>query len=119
LAAKINTAAKQASNRAMGSSRVVALNWITGFMVLPFFFLAELDSAIAGLEEGKNLARKLLRLIQIGLATPTLAKISPIGQANSPQVRITDSSSRNGVNFSSARTISNAIGYAEVFQPVT
>ena len=51
-------------------------------MVLPFFFLAELDSAIAGLEEAKNLAGKLLRLIQIGLATPTLAKISPTRQEN-------------------------------------
>jgi hypothetical protein len=47
-----------------------------------FLFLAELDSAIAGLEEAKNLAGKLLRLIQIGLATPTLAKISPTRQEN-------------------------------------
>jgi hypothetical protein len=56
LVTEINTATKKASNRAMGGSRVVALNWITGFMVLRFFFLAELDSAIAGLEKARNLA---------------------------------------------------------------
>jgi hypothetical protein len=43
-------------------------------MVLPFFFLAELDSAIAGLEEAKNSAGKLLRLIQIRLAPSSLKK---------------------------------------------
>jgi hypothetical protein len=59
-------------------------------MVLPFFFLAELDSAIARLEEAKNLAGKLLRLIQIGLATPTLAKISPTRQGHSPVARVAD-----------------------------
>jgi hypothetical protein len=66
-------------------------------------FLAELDSAIAGLEEAKNLAGKLLHLIQIGLATPTLAKISPTRQENSPQARIADSSSKNALNLSSDR----------------
>jgi hypothetical protein len=50
-------------------------------MVLPFFFLAELNSAIAGLQEAKNLAGKLLRLIQICLPAPSLDKITPNCQA--------------------------------------
>jgi len=46
----------------------------------------------------------VLRLIQIRLATPSLAKISPTCQTNSPQAQIADSSSKNTVSFSSART---------------
>jgi hypothetical protein len=37
-------------------------------------------SAIAGLEEAKNLAGKVLRLIQIRLATLSFEKISPACQ---------------------------------------
>jgi hypothetical protein len=69
-----------------------------------FFFPATWIS-VAGPEETKNPAGKeVLRLIQIRLATPSLAKISPTRQTNSPQQRITDSSSKNAVSFSSART---------------
>jgi|SRR5262245_34475372 len=42
--------------------------------------------------------------IQIRLATPSLTKIPPACQANSPQARIADSSSKNRINFSSAWT---------------
>ena len=69
----------------------------------PFSFPRRVDSAIAGLEEAENLAGKVLRLIQIGLATPSLAGISPTCQTNSPQARIADSSSTNAVSFSSER----------------
>jgi len=37
---------------------------------------------MAGPEETKNLAGKVLRLIQIRLATPSVEKISDIGKAN-------------------------------------
>ena len=46
----------------------------------------------------------VLRLIQIRLATPSLAKITPASQENLPQARHADSCSRNAVSFSSART---------------
>jgi hypothetical protein len=42
---------------------------------------------------------------QIRLATPSLEKISPTCQGESPQSRIADSSSTNAVNLSSARTM--------------
>src|SRR6266478_6908971 len=47
---------------------------------------------------------KVLRLIQIRLTTPSLPKIVRVCQDNSPRLRIADSSSRNAVSFSSART---------------
>ncbi len=63
-------------------------------------FPAELILVVAGPEGAKNLAgENVLRLIRIRLATPSLQKISPACQANSPQVRIADSSSRNAVSF--------------------
>jgi hypothetical protein len=61
----------------------------------PFFLPRRVVSAIAGLEEAKNLAGKVLRLIQIGLSTPSLAKTTPACQANSPHAQIADSSSKN------------------------
>jgi hypothetical protein len=74
-------------------------------MVLPSFFPAELDFGIAGPEEAKNHSGEMsLRLIQIRLATLSLAKITTARQANSPQAQIADSSSANAVSFSSART---------------
>ena len=59
-----------------------------------------------GSEGGEEPQRgNVLRLIQIRLATPSLQKISLGCQANSTQPQIADSSSRNAVSFSSARTI--------------
>ena len=50
-------------------------------MTLPFRFpLYELG--VAGPEETKNLTRKILRLIQIRWATPSVEKISDIGKVN-------------------------------------
>ena len=49
------------------------------------FFLSfprRVVSAIAGLEEAKNLAGKVLRLIQIRLATLSVEKISDICKVN-------------------------------------
>jgi len=45
---------------------------------------AKLIVGIAGPEEAKNLAVKVLRLIQIRLAMASLAKITPASQDNSP-----------------------------------
>jgi hypothetical protein len=73
-------------------------------MDISFLFPRRVVSAIAGLEEAKNPAGKVLRLIQILLTPPSFEKISPICQVNSPQPRIADSNSRNAVSFSSART---------------
>src|SRR5437762_11188752 len=73
-------------------------------MVLPFLFLLWLILGTAGLEQAKNLAGGVLRLIQIRLTTPSLPKIVRVCQDNSPRLRIADSSSRNAVSFSSART---------------
>jgi hypothetical protein len=42
----------------------------------------------------------VLRLIQIRVAMPSLAKISPARQANSAQVQVAASSSKNAVSFS-------------------
>src|SRR5512133_1374778 len=54
-------------------------------MVLPFFFLATFDSAIAGLEEAKNLAGKVLRLIQIGWRCRDLKKSSCLSSKLAPR----------------------------------
>jgi hypothetical protein len=43
-------------------------------MVLPFFFPVTVIVRFAGPEETKNLTGKILRLIQIRLATPSLKK---------------------------------------------
>ena len=48
--------------------------WIHGSS---FLFPRRVDSAIAGPEEAKNPAGKVLRLIQIRLTTPSLEKNSP------------------------------------------
>jgi hypothetical protein len=47
---------------------------------------------IAGPEETKNQRGDALRLIQIRLATPSLAKIAPVSQANSAANLIANSS---------------------------
>jgi hypothetical protein len=55
-------------------------------MVLPFVAPLGYVCASAGPEETKNQRGKEgLRLIQIRLTTPSLAKISPTCQTNSPQ----------------------------------
>jgi hypothetical protein len=50
-------------------------------MVLPFFPRPVCFSGVAGLEETKNLAGEVLRLIQIRLATPSFEKILSLCQA--------------------------------------
>src|SRR6266516_7369635 len=72
-------------------------------MVFPFCFPATFDSAIAGLEEAKSLAGEkssdgFRSFLQI------LRKIQATCQSDSPQARITDSSSTNAVSFSPTRT---------------
>jgi hypothetical protein len=66
------------------------------------------DPATAkGLKEGKKTPREGLPYpprIQIVLTTASLEKIPLACQGNSPQARIADSSSRNAVSFSSARS---------------
>jgi hypothetical protein len=52
------------------------------FIDISFLSSRCIDSAIAGLEEAKNPAGELFRLIQIRLATPSLEKISPAVNAN-------------------------------------
>ena len=53
-------------------------------MVLPFLFPLWLILGTASLEQARNLAAEnVLRLIQIRLATPSLAKISTASQDNS------------------------------------
>ena len=53
-------------------------------MVLPFLFPLWLILGTASLEQARNLAAEnVLRLIQIRLATPSLAKISTTSQDNS------------------------------------
>jgi hypothetical protein len=44
--------------------------------------------------------KKVLRLIHIFLTPPSFEKIPPVCQPNSPQARITASSSKNAVSFS-------------------
>src|SRR4029453_9375461 len=46
--------------------------------------------------------------------TPSLEKISPTCQDNSPQAQITDSSSRKAVSFSSARTTKRSRSLVEI-----
>ena len=90
----------------MGSVEVILLSWIDGLMVILFFFSAPLVLVVAGPEETKYPAgKKVLRLIRIRLATPSLTKIRSVSQDNSAQVRTADSSSGNAVNFSSAHTL--------------
>jgi hypothetical protein len=56
-------------------------------------------------EEAKNLGgERVLRLIQIRLATSSVEKITTACQASSLRPRITDSNSTNALSFSSART---------------
>src|SRR3984893_11544950 len=73
-------------------------------MNICFLFPRRVDSAVAGLEEAKNPAGKVLRLIQIFLTPPSFEKISPACRGNSPQVQIANSSLVNAVSISSART---------------
>ena len=68
-------------------------------MVLPFVAPLGYVCASAGPEETKNQRGEILRLIQIRLATPSLAKLTPARQAHSPHALITDSSSINAVSF--------------------
>src|SRR5947207_8448807 len=54
-------------------------------MDISFLLRRRVDSALAGLEEAKNPAGKVLRLIQIFLTPTSFEKISPVRQTNSPQ----------------------------------
>jgi hypothetical protein len=60
--------------------------------VIYFLFPRRVVSAIAGLEEAKNLAGKALRLIQIRLATPSLEKsrrsVNPIRRKRRSPIRV-------------------------------
>jgi hypothetical protein len=69
------------------------------------WFPRSVDSAIAGLKEAKNLAGKVLRLIQDRLSDAEFGKNLANLSTNSPQARIADSSSINAVSNSSARTM--------------
>src|SRR6266581_279532 len=73
-------------------------------MVLPFFFPATLILRFAGPEGAKNLAGKCPPPDSNPLETRSLEEITPTCQARNPQPRIADSSSKNAVSFSSART---------------
>jgi hypothetical protein len=56
-------------------------------MVLPFVYPALLILLVAGPEGAKNLSGgNVLRLIQIRLRTPSLQRILPACQDNSPQI---------------------------------
>ncbi len=77
-------------------------------MVLPFLCPACLHFCDCGSGRGEEPGGvKGLRLIRIRLTTSSLAKTPPTCQTNSLQARIADSSSRNAVNFSSARKTNN------------
>ena len=52
----------------------VVLSLISGFIDISFLFPRRVDSAIAGLEEAKNLAGKVLRLIQDRLSDAECGK---------------------------------------------
>jgi hypothetical protein len=86
------------------SNVVALLSWISGFMVLPFFFPLRLfcDCGSRGGEEHSG--GNALRLIQIRLATVSFDKILLGCQDNSLPARTIDSSSTNAVSFSSACT---------------
>jgi hypothetical protein len=73
--------------------------------MLPFSFPAVLIQWLQVWRRQRNLLGKVLRLIQVFLTPPSLEKIALTCQANSPQARIADSSSRKALNFSSARTM--------------
>ena len=74
-------------------------------MVIPFFLPATVDSAISGSGRGEEPSGdSVLRLIQIRLATPSLAEIRSACQADSPQGPVADSSSINAASFSSEGT---------------
>jgi hypothetical protein len=74
-------------------------------MVVSFFFPAELIRWNCGSGRGEEPSGgKVLRLIQIRLATPSLRKISLGCQEISHQGQIADSSFTNAVSFSSACT---------------
>jgi len=57
-----------------------------------------------GAGKAKNLRGKVLRLIQAWFNEASFEKISHARQAQSPPALIADSSSRNALSFSSART---------------
>src|SRR5262249_33368275 len=68
-------------------------------MVLPFL-PRRVSSLVLRVGKRRRTQRgNVLRLIQIRLAAPSLAKITPASQDNSPQARISDSSSKNAVSF--------------------
>jgi hypothetical protein len=65
-----------------------------------FPFPAVLTQLVAGPDAAKEASGEISSaLIQIPLATLSLAKIMPASQANSPQALIADSISRNAVRF--------------------
>src|SRR5262249_47994397 len=76
--------------------------WIHG---PSFLFPARLMVRLRIRRRRRNWRGKLLRLIQNRLATPSLAKITPVSQTNSPQAEVADSSSTNAVRISSERTM--------------
>ena len=66
---------------------------------------------------------EVLRLIQIRLSDAEFEKISLTCQANLPQAQTADSSSKNAVSFSSARTIkrfpsSRCASTIQIFRPL-
>src|ERR1700730_3031546 len=73
-------------------------------MVLPFFFPAGLTLCFWSGRGEEPERGKSPSPDSDPLAPPSFEKISSDCQANSAQARIADSSSRNAVNFSSART---------------
>jgi hypothetical protein len=78
-----------------------------GYVFLSFCFPVNLVFGITGPEETKNHSGdEVLRLIQIPLRTPSLAKISPARQAQSPHKR--DSAAcTNASNFSGKSPIAS------------
>ena len=97
--------------RPTSECEVIALSRISGslgFLSFPRW----IDPAIRRSGKGEETrGEKLLRLIQDPPpVTPSLAKISPTCQTDSPQTRIADST-RERLNFSSAR-ITNAFRFA-------
>jgi len=78
----------------------------TGSYGSSFLFPAALTLRFGGPEEAKKPSGgNVLRLIQIRVTTSSFEKTSTASQDNSPQARITDSSSTKAVSFSSARTM--------------
>ena len=73
-------------------------------MDISFLFPRRIDSAIAGLEEAKNLAGEVLRLIQIFLTPAEFSKIFAGMSTKFAASADRRSNSRNAVSFSSART---------------